>query len=287
MGYGFIRFGLQPSDSIGLTEAQRLSIELQIVISITFESTWLYRNFKHPRYENFYGYAQIMSGAFVVQDIPLRFLNQELLHWQQGDTDILQSIGCATKKILLALTPPSSAQVDLYLLRQRYTGIRIRLLAGVEANLAISWHFAEQLCDENIIAPPANQGNPPAPDNANGAPGSGRGSQPNDPKDPSNNDGNANPADGRPNPPSATGVPSRPGQWYQIYSGYNGGCNGTYSSRRAALDGATDGFTSPIFVRQGQGDCGPGSSYGEIRYKGMVLDRPADVTSITFDFVPS
>ena len=87
-------------------------------ISIVSEGPCEYRNYNTPRFENHYGYAQLMSGAFVIKTIKIAYLNQEILHFQQSSTDILQSIGCGVKKILNSLTPPVSADVTVYLLRQ-------------------------------------------------------------------------------------------------------------------------------------------------------------------------
>ena len=113
MSYNSISFGLQTNDVVGLTEAQRTSLELFMSISIVSEGPCEYRNYNTPRFENHYGYAQLMSGAFVIKTIKIAYLNQEILHFQQSSTDILQSIGCGVKKILNSLTPPVSADVTV------------------------------------------------------------------------------------------------------------------------------------------------------------------------------
>lgn len=215
MGSNSVRFALAPSDSVGLTESQRQAIELQFVLSISNEATWLYKNFRHPRYKNFYGYAQLMSGDFVVENIPLQYINQEILHWQDSSVTILQTVVCGVKLILASLPTPVDITPEIVLFRQRYTGVRFRLLPGIEANVAINWLFIEQSCDETISPPPPEQGNPPAPDNYPAPPGAGRGDQPGDLKAPSNNDGDFNSGDGRPLPPGVGG--SLPGFWRLNY----------------------------------------------------------------------
>lgn len=247
MGSNSVRFALAPSDSVGLTESQRQAIELQFVISISNEATWLYKNFKHPRYKNFYGYAQLMSGDFVAETIPLQYINQELLHWQDSSVTILQTVVCGVKLILASLPTPVPITPEIVLFRQRYTGVRFRLLPGIEANVAIKWLFIEQSCDETISAPPEAQGNPPAPDNYPAPPGAGRGDQPNDLKAPSNNDSDFNPGDGRPAPPSVGGT--LPGRFrFGLY--YGAPYNDTFY---LTVDGApTDVVTTFTIAPLGQ-----------------------------------
>jgi len=272
---------------IGLTDAQRTSIELQLTFSVTDEGTWLYKNFKYPRYRNFYGYAQIMSGAYVVEDIELVHINQEILHWQQCCTDILQSIGCGVKKVLANVTPPVESQVTLYLLRQRYTSVRFRLCPGVKANIGLSWHFPEQLCDDLLVAPSESQGQPQSSNNRDGNPGNRPGDQPEDAKDTSNNDGKDDPLDNKPVEPKPGDAIAGSGRWFAVYTGYDVGCIPNPNLKRFELPGATDGSITPILVETGTGSCGSPTKDGTVTYNGAVVDQPRDYTNYGFEFIPT
>lgn len=195
-------------------------------ISIVSEGPCEYRNYNTPRFENHYGYAQLMSGAFVIKTIKIAYLNQEILHFQQSSTDILQSIGCGVKKILNSLTPPVSADVTVYLLRQKYTSVRFKLRPGVLANININWHFPEQLCDETLQGPPSAQGNPSAPTNGSYTPGSRPPDQVGDPRDNSPNDGQT-PTGDQTAPPGPSNI----------------GSNGTWKVQLSAYDGSNHPYT--------------------------------------------
>lgn len=286
MGYDSVQFALETSDVVGFTDVQRLALEMQVLISISNEATWLYKNLRYPRYRNFYGYCQLMAGPYVVQSIKLEYLNQELFHWDQCCTDLNQSIGCTGKKILANLTPPVTSVVTVYLKRQRYTSIRFRLLPGITANVTLNWRTVEQLCDEELLAPPEENGKTPLNNNRAPTAPNRPSSQPQDPRDRSKNDGNDNPNDDRPHEPVPGDNPSVPGQWYVIYSGFNAGCDGTYSNRRYALPGATNGLIPCSEGPHSPGTCGGGSYNADVLYGGAVQFRAADVTSQTFEFVP-
>lgn len=284
MAYNTARFGLNTDDVIGLTEAQRLSVEFLMTFSVVDEATWLYKNYRYPRYKNFYGYAQIMTGGYVVQNVKLEHINQEILHWQQSSTDVLQSVGCGIKKVLANLTPPVASQVTLYLLRQRYTSVRFRLLPGIVANVALNWHFPELLCDETLVAPPEAQGNPQATDNMHGDPANRPTDQGQDGKDRSNNDGKDDPNDDRPHEPVPGSAVAVMGQWFAIIAGIDGN-NQTYSGYRYALPGATNQAIVPMLV-----NVRPSSPAGyfqaEVVYGGTIVNRPDGYSSYTFEFVP-
>lgn len=283
MGFNGLQFGLKTDDVVGFTESQRLAIELQMVFSITNEATWLYKNYKYPRYRNFYGYAQLMSGAFVVKSIELLHINQEIVHWQHSSSEILQSIGCVGKKILANLTPPKESVVTVALLRQRYTSVRFRLNPGIEANVNINWHFLDKLCEDDIIAPVPEQGNPPDADNKNGDPGSRPSGQPQDEKDRSNNDGKDIPDDDRPEEPKP-GKGGEVGNWVFTGVGTLAPDCRTYTPYYV-IPGATDKNFRPTFVRQKTNDVCPNAGDGEIKYKGQTVGAPTGVVSAQFIFV--
>lgn len=205
MAFQDTRFVLQTTDVVGLTAEQRTAIEFQLCVSIANEATWLYKNLKHPRFKNFYGYAQVMSGAFVVEDIPLSFLNQEILHWRNESYATIDAIGCAAKLVCSQLTPSKDISWTNVKLRQRVTSVRFRLLPGIVANCAIVWETAESNCSNQIQEPSSEQGQPPLPNNSGPESNPRPPGQNGDPVDPSNNDGNDNPNDGNPPAPSAGG----------------------------------------------------------------------------------
>lgn len=281
MGYSSAQFGLKEDDTVGFTEAQRTSIEFHMTFSIVDESTWLYRNFKFPRHRNFYGYAQIMAGAYVVRSVPLEFINQEIIHWHQDSTDILQSIGCGVKKILANLTPPVASQVTLYLLRQRFTSVRFRLSPGVKANVALRWYFVDQLCDELIVAPPEAQGSTSPANNKDGSPSSRPSGQGEDAKDPSNNDGKDDPNDTKPDHPRpGLGPVAKNWKAMVVLALPSGGCQSQPPYIRDYPE-LIDPGSPPVFVSVGESAC-PGTSYGRVESGGVVISPLVnDIVSYT------
>lgn len=199
------QFQVQTSDVIAFSEPQRTAREMQVTLSIASEGEWLYKNLKYPRHKNFYGYAQLMSGAFVVQTIPLTFLNQELIHWMDLAFGINDTTVCMAKLLATKLLPPAEITGYVVKIRQRYTSIRFRLLGGIIANVSYVWEVAESNCDNEVREPDEKQGQPPIPNNG-GASGSPRPSdQGGDPTDPSANDGGYDPNSGLQPPPRAGG----------------------------------------------------------------------------------
>lgn len=234
MAYEYVSFGLETTDVVGLTETQRTAVELQVTFSVADEATWLYKNFKHPRFENFYGYCQLMSGAYVVQDIPLQFLNQELLYVEYDTFDINDNMLCLAKEILAALPTPAVATGTVTKHRSRFTSLRFRLLAGVKANIGIRWVTAESNCGNVPLPPDPEQNRPAAPNNANSNPGSRPADQGGDRSDPSDNDGNYDPDSGNPPAPAAG---AGDGTWHVGYTGFRP--DGT-RFRSSASVGVTD-----------------------------------------------
>lgn len=223
MGFFDTQFALQTSDVVGFTPEQRTAVEMGVYVSIYDEATWLYKNLKHPRYSNFYGYAQIMSGTFVVKDVALNFLNQEILHWRDETFGINETTGCYAKGIASALQPPFTLVTNTVKTRQRYTSVRFRLLPGVGANVSLIWETAQAKCGGNILEPDAKQGQPALPNNGGASPNPRPSNQGGDPLDGSNNDGGFNPNDGNPAPPGAGGGVGT-GVWKVLVSGqdFNG-----------------------------------------------------------------
>lgn len=220
MPYSTSDFGLKTDDVVGFTPSQRTAVEMQVCVSIADEATWLYRNVKHPRHKNFYGYAQIMSGAFVVETVALNFLNQEILHWRDETWGINETTGCYAKGIASALNPPFALITNTVKTRQRYTSIRFRLLPGILANVILAWETAQAFCGGNILEPDANQGQPPNPKNSSYNPGNRPPDQGGDDADLSPNDGRSQPGDGLPDEPQP-GAGSG-AQWKYIITWSNG-----------------------------------------------------------------
>lgn len=212
MAFFDTQFALKTSDAVAFSVSQRTAIEMQVCVSIAFESTWLYKNLKHPRYKNFYGYAQLMSGAFVVEDIPLNFLNQELIYWFDATFGINETTGCYARAIASALEPSRVLVTNTVKTRQRYTSIRFRLLPGIVANVSYVWQSADPKCEGNVLEPDEKQGQPPLPDNSSASSSPRPINQGDDSVDPSSNDGDYNPNSGLPQPPGA-GSGGRTGTW--------------------------------------------------------------------------
>lgn len=286
MGFNTVNFGLETSDIIGLTPDQRTAVEFQLVFSVSNRGSQLYDNLRYPRFQNFFGYAQIMSGAFVINEVQLQYLNQEILHWRDETFGINETVGCYIKALGAGLAPPVIVITNTVLTRQRITGIRFRLMPTVIANVSLTWETATAKCSGNILSPDPLQGKPPAPNNSNSGSGSRPSGQGGDNEDPSNNDGNNAPNDGVPDAPQATEpLGPIPGQWFVVYSGFNAGCNGTYSARRYLLPGCTNGRITPIESGKADSPCGQGSYDADVSYNGGFLFRASAVTSQVFDFV--
>lgn len=219
MAFFDAEFALKTNDVIGFSNTQRTAVEMQVCISIAFESTWLAKNFRHPRYENFYGYAQLMSGAYVVQDIPLQFLNQQILYWEDEPFGINDTIICVSRVLAAAMEPSKIIGGEVRKTRQPYTSIRFKLLPGIIANIAYKWAIGESSCGNDIKEPNPKQGQPPTPNNSGASGGERPSNQGGDPLDPSGNDGDDSNAS-LPNPPSAGGGGTGGGTWKIPITGY-------------------------------------------------------------------
>lgn len=184
-----VEFGILENDVVGLTESQRTAEEIIIGISIVVEPTIEYKNFSFPRYQNYYGKCQLMTGAYVSRDIQLQYLNQELLHWRHPELGILETIGCYFKAYGMADTPPVLLTPNTVLTRERYTSLRFKLRPGTAANITIQWDVLDPKCGGNVLPPAGSQGKPPGASNSGYNPGNRPGAQGGDPEDFSPNDG--------------------------------------------------------------------------------------------------
>lgn len=223
------QFGIKTDDVVGFTDEQRLADEMQFTLSVTNESKWLYKNYKYPRYTNFYGYAQLMSGVYVVRNIELLHINQELLYWQDSRVYLTQEIHCAKEALVKYIVAQSDkapqeledVQSFLVPIRQRFTSIRFRLCPGVQANVALRWSPLQARCS-NIFDPPDKQADPHPQNNKDGAPSDRPSDQPQDPKDRSNNDDKDDPNDDRPKEPKpGTKTGGVGGKWKVALSGFD------------------------------------------------------------------
>lgn len=217
MGLNVVQFGLESDDVVGLTPDQRTAEELFFGISIVSKGEPVYWNLKYPRYRYFFGYAEVMYGAFVVESIELVFLNQQLLYFRDIAYGINSTTGCYFKAYGAKDTPPIPLQPHTVKTRQPFTSIRFRLRDGVTANANISWIVAEPKCDDVPDEPSPDQAHPPSPNNANSNPGARPPQQGGDNEDRSANDGHYNPDDGLPPPP---GTPVGDPQFRLVYNGY-------------------------------------------------------------------
>lgn len=283
MPFNEVTFGLETSDVVGFTPDQRTAIELQLCVSIFSEGPAVYKNFRYPRYRNFYGYAQIMSGVHVVKKVAIRYLNQEILHWRDISFGINDTTGCYFKGYGAADSPPIVVVPNTVKTRQRYTSVRFRFVEGVLANCDLVWETAQSKCDSNILEPPNEQGKPPAGNNGGYNPGQRPEGQTGDPEDPSANDGNYNPSDGLPPPPSPG---AGTGQWYEIIShAINTQCEERTDTY--ILPGATDGTIVPVWVPGPDNQNCPQTKDGAVYYGITAVDSPVAVSSISFFFVPA
>lgn len=266
---------------IGITDEQRTAVEFQMTFSVVDEASWLYKNFKLPRYRNSYGFAQIMSGAYVVDVIQLQFLNQEVLAFEYDTFDINDNIGCAVKAIVAAMTPPGSATITVSKHRTRLTSVRFKLYAGIAANVGIRWVTAESNCANAISEPDPRQGEPIAPNNSTADPGSRPSSQGGDEADKSPNDGQT-PTPGQP-PPPQPGGDGGVACWHAIFNTTVApDCH--IETFNQAFRGATDPTTRPIYIPQRPNVACTTSRDGIITYKGATIGTPEGVVTVSFEY---
>lgn len=275
------QFGLKTSDVVGFTESQRLATEMQVTISIANEASWLYKNFKLPRFRNSYGFCQVMSGAFVVREVQLQYLNQEILQWRATEFGTNDVVICTGKALALLLPTPGLIVGNVVPTRQRYTSIRVRLYPGVEANIGLNWETPSSNCNNNIPAPEQGQGNPIAPNNGSADPGSRPADQGEDEVDGSPNDGNDLPNDGKPDPPKAGDGSNFP-HWHALLNlRVPPGC--VLTSSIEDFPDANNPNIRPVYTTDRQSAC-PGTTGGDITYSGALLSSPRDVVSCSFRF---
>ena len=278
-----VSFGLNTSDVVGLTEIQRTAIDFQMCVSVADLGTWKYRNERHPRWEYAYGYAQIMSGAFVVKDIPLSYINEEILYFHNSSFGIQETVACFSKEILKALGAGDTTYVT-NLRRERITSVRFRFFPGVLANCLMIYEVGQSQCGGTVSQPDPSEGQPPNPLNHSHDPTSRPPDQGGDPRDNSPND-NEPPGPGQNQPPS-TGITPLTGVWYQVFHGYNANESCAEFQGASPLAGCTDPDVSPTYIITGNAPC-PGTYKGKILYKGNVVnDSLSDFDSMSFIFQP-
>lgn len=282
MAFDYVSFGLNTSDVVGFTSEQRTAIELQATISIVSEAKLESKNLRYPRFKNFYGYAQIMSGAYVVQDIPLTYLNQELLFWRENTLDQNDANACAFKQLFASLTPPVVATYDIEKIRQHFTSIRFRLLPLVQANVGLRWQTLVSRCGNTITDPDPKQGEPVAPNNGNANPGSRPPGQGGDSADRSNNDGGDLPNDDRPPEPTAGGG-NVTAVWHWTVKACFVTCAGEVYT--VALANFTNPNDKPSFVPTSQNTACPNAQDGNlVAPSGATQGTTSVVESISFDY---
>lgn len=198
-------FGIERSDVFALTEGYRTAYELFIGWSLAAVDRQIYQNYKTPRYKGFYGYAQLMQGEFVVDTIPLEYVNQRL--WYHRDVDLVAADAAACSTKLLAQCA-CNTELLAYATKMRIwlTAIRFRLEPGIAGNCVVRYRDLQSSCDNEIRQPDPQEGNPPSGDNGGYNPGSQPGDSKSDPNDPSGNDGQD------PNAPSPS-APTGMGEW--------------------------------------------------------------------------
>lgn len=185
------------SDVLALTEEQRAAIYREWYFQLVVPPVTEYLNLKYPRYQGFYGYCQIMSGDYVVQTVPLQYVNQRI--YSESTAEFIESVdfdACIYRFLkraikLYSVAPgvvddtPDSAKVVV--VKTRTTSLRFRLLPGVAANVTLVYgKFASSCGNEVEISdgpeiPDANN-KTPAGNNEEDFPRE-------DPKDPTGNQG--------------------------------------------------------------------------------------------------
>lgn len=122
------------------------------ILSTGFE---VYQDFKRYDPKSLYGYAQIVSGTYVLSEVPITQVNQEIIVIENLFADLTQQITCARKNIrdvqILVeeggTEVPPSYPVPLKLPLVRETGIAFKLFNGTSASVQILTDALTQGCD--------------------------------------------------------------------------------------------------------------------------------------------
>lgn len=282
-----VSFGLLESDVVPFSASQREAIEMQVCVSIADEGGWLYYNYKYPRFHNFYGYAQIMSGVFVVKTVPIEYINQELLFWEDDSFVINSTLLCAIAQTDRLINENVTIETHVIKKRQRFTAIRFRFLPGIKANVLLKYKLGAPLCGNFVDSPPDEQSQPPEPKNHSYTPSDRPSSQTSDPADPSVNDGNWDGSNPDKQPPYAEIIPL-PGEWHEHVSFTDGTItNGAMGDRDS-----TSIYTTGGVCHEGvDGRTDPNGKSGKSVFKNgsfaYCAQNPAHgaVTGVTFEFV--
>lgn len=286
MSFNEVEFGLETEDVCGFDDSQRTAIELQLCVSVAELGPWLYWNYKFPRFENFFGYAQIMSGTFIVQTVAIKHINQEVLHWRDISFGINQTTGCYARG-LAQLINQGNLIANTVKTRQRFTSVRFKFLPGIKANCCLRWETAESKCDDVVADPNEGQGNPPPPKNHTYNPDERPEGQGGDGLDPTVNDGVPYQNDDD-RPPYAEIFPVA-GKWYEHV---------TFSAGSPSSGPVGDTDPASVWTAGGvchegvQGATDPQGKSGISALKNGIFQycaqNPAkgQVTGLTFTFVP-
>lgn len=206
-------FGLQTNDVVGLTPIQRTAVEMSICVSIAKEGKAVYKNMKYPRDKCFYGYAQVMFGTHVIREVPINFLNQEIVHWRDESFGINDTTVCMAKLLASALPEPVVISGKVVKTRQPITSVRFEFNEDALANVILRWENGQSSCNNNVEEPNGDQGNPPEPANRGHNPSARPPAQGGDDFDNSPNDGQPR-KPGELEPPSTPGANDNYGFWY-------------------------------------------------------------------------
>jgi len=184
-----LSFGVEQEDVFSLTEELREARELFIGFSVSAVNRKVYENLRTPRYRGFFGYAQLMMGAFVAETIQLEFVNQKLLYHFDTAIATADTVVCTAIALSQACTCTALSPGGVISVRIPITSIRFRLLPGVLGNVVVKYSTYESGCGNETLSPPADEGQPPSPENDSYDPGSQPAGTRTDPFDPTGNDG--------------------------------------------------------------------------------------------------
>lgn len=151
-------FALTLNDTFALTEEQRIAPEFAAFISVSALNTTPYENMKMPRHESFYGYAQLMAGAYVIETIQISYVNQRIFYQYMDTSLIYDAIGCAVQAL-------DGSPAIIFPRRRDLTAIRVRCAPWAELNMTVRWIPLDSVCGNGIAEPRDGQGNPPDPKN--------------------------------------------------------------------------------------------------------------------------
>lgn len=272
---------------VQFSPSEREARQILVYCSILSVGYEVYKDYKRYDEKSLYGYAQIVAGTYVLEEIPITQVNQRIFSGINLFSDLTQQITCARKEIraletLITEQPtelPPAYPVPLILPLFEETGIAFKMLPGMSASVQIISFALSPNCDlSRERSDPGDERDPGVdePEQSNDQDGDGLPDAPYG----SSDDGNG--LDQGEQPPEDAAIPSPGGLWYNTAYFADG------SSVTAPFPGETDPTTKWTIGGQcseGQeGESGVGDGPGGTDVTGISVYRDGIYFGCNEDF---